>query len=231
MRLLKRTVLSFLFSHLFVPLKDINICYSDLPEPGIKPTSLLQCRWILNPWATWEAKLPMRLVKTLRFNFFTQSSFLLLQSIGIQFSSVHLLSGFQLFATPWTRPPCPSSTPRVHPNSWALSRWCHPTISSSVVPFSSCPQSFPASGFFSNEPALCIRWPSIGVSASASVLPMNTLDWFPLGWTGCISLQSKGLSRVFYNTTVQNINSSTLSFLYSPTLTSMPDHWKNHSLD
>jgi len=97
------------------------------------------------------------------------------------------------------RPPLPSPTPRAHPNSCPLSQWCHPTISSSVVPFSSCLQSFPASGSFQMSQSFARGGQSIGVSASASVLPMNTQDWFPLGWKGCISLHSKGLSRVFSN--------------------------------
>ena len=101
------------------------------------------------------------------------------------------------------RPPCPSPTPRVHTNPCPSSQWCHPTVSSSVVPFSSCPQSFPASGSFSMSQLFSSGGQSIGVSASTSVLPMNTHDWSPLGWTGWISLQSKGLSRVFSNTTVQ----------------------------
>ena len=100
------------------------------------------------------------------------------------------------------RPPCPSPTPRVYPNSCLLSRWCHPTISSSVVPFS-CPQSFPASGSFQMNQLLASGSQSIGVSASASVLPMNTQDWSSIGWIGWLSLQPKGLSRVFSNTTVQ----------------------------
>ena len=102
-----------------------------------------------------------------------------------------------------TRPPCPSSTPGAYPNSCPLSQWCHLTISSSVIPFSSCLQSFPASGFFLMSQFFASGGQSIGISASASVLPMNIQDWFPLGWTGWISLQSKGLSRVFSNTTVQ----------------------------
>ena len=102
-----------------------------------------------------------------------------------------------------TRPPCPSPTPGVRPNPRPLSRWCHPTISSSVVPFSSCPQSFPASGPFPMSQLFAWGGQSIGVSASTSVLPMNTQDWSPLGRTGWISLQSKGFSRVFSNTTVQ----------------------------
>ena len=101
------------------------------------------------------------------------------------------------------RPPCPSPTPEVYLNSCPLSRWCHPTISSSVVPFSSCPQSFPASGSFPMSQLFTWGGQSIGVSALASVLPVNTQDWSALGWNGCISLQSKGLSRVFSNTTVQ----------------------------
>ena len=102
-----------------------------------------------------------------------------------------------------TRPPCPSQTLRVHPNPCPLSQWCHPTISSSVVPFSFCPQSFPASGCFQMSQLFASGGQSIGVSASASVLPMNVQDWFPLGWTAWLSLLSKGLSRVFSNTTVQ----------------------------
>ena len=98
---------------------------------------------------------------------------------------------------------CPSPTPGAHPNSCPLSQWCHPTISSSVVPFSSCTQSFPASGSFQMSQLLVSSGQSIGVSASTSDLPMNTQDWSPLGWTSWISLQSKGLSRVFSNTKVQ----------------------------
>ena len=101
------------------------------------------------------------------------------------------------------RPPCPSSTPGVYPNPCPLSRRCHPTISSSVVPFSSCPQSFLASGSFQMSQLFTSGGQSIRVSASTSVLPMNTQYWSPLGWTGWISVQSKGLSRVFSNTTVQ----------------------------
>ena len=100
------------------------------------------------------------------------------------------------------RPPCPSPAPGVYPNPCPSSRWCHPAISSSIVPFSSCPQSFPASGSFPMSQLFTSGGQSIGVSASTSVLPMNTQDW-SLGWTDWICLQSKGLSRVFSNTTVQ----------------------------
>ena len=102
-----------------------------------------------------------------------------------------------------TRLPYPSLSPRVCSNSCPWSHWCHPTISFSVTTFSPCLQSFPTQGGFSNESALSIRWPNIGVSASVSVLPMNIQGWFPLGCTGLISLQSQGLSRVFSSTTVQ----------------------------
>ena len=112
----------------------------------------------------------------------------------------------------------------------SLEWWCHPTTSYSVVPFPRL-QSFPASGSFQMNQFFAPGGQSIGASASASVLPMNIQDWFPLGLTGCISLQSKGLSRVFSNTKVQSINSSALSFLYSPTFTSIYDYWKNHSFD
>ena len=101
------------------------------------------------------------------------------------------------------RPPCPSPTPGVYPNSCPSSLWCHSAISSSVIPFSFCPQSLPASESFSRSQLFTWGCQSTGVSASASVLPVNTQDWSPLGWTGWISLQSKGLSRGFSNTTVQ----------------------------
>ena len=148
--------------------------------------------------------------------------------------SVQSLSHVQLFVTPWTAEWQTSlfiTNSRDYPNSCPLSRWCHPTISSSVIPFSSCPQSFPASGSFQMSQLFTSGGQSIGASALASVLPMNIQDWFPLGWTSWNSLQSKGLSRVFSNTTVQSINYSALSFLYTPTLTSIHDYWKNHSFD
>ena len=123
-----------------------------------------------------------------------------------QFSSVQLLSRVRLFVTPWiaTRQASLSITnSQSYSDSCPSSQWCHPTISSSVVPFSSCPQSLPASESFPMSQLFAWGGQSIGVSASASVLPMNTQDWPPLGWTAWISLQSKGLSRVFFNTTVQ----------------------------
>ena len=120
-------------------------------------------------------------------------------------SMVQLLSHVQLFVTPWTaaRPPYPSPTPGVYLNSCPLSWWCHPTISSSAAPFSFCLQSFPPARSFPMSQLFTSGGQSIGVSASTSVLPVNIQDWSPLGWTGWISLPSKGLSRVFSNTTVQ----------------------------
>ena len=122
---------------------------------------------------------------------------------SVQFSRSVMSDSLPPHEPQHTRPPCPSPTPGVHPNPCPLSRWCHLTISSSVVPFSSCPKSFPASGSFQMSQLFASGGQSIGVWASTSVLPMNTQDWSHLGWTGWISLQSKGLSRVFSNT-VQN---------------------------
>ena len=192
---------------------------------------------------------------------------------SVQFSRSVMSDSLRPHGPQQTRPPCPSPTPRVYSNSCPLSWWCHPTISSSVIPISSCLQSFPASGSFPMSQFFASGDQSIGVSASASVLPMNIQDWFPLGLTGWISLQSKGLSRVFSNTTVQKHQfsdaqlslptpvflpgesqgpgslaglpsmgshrvrhdwsdcSSSSSFLYSPTLTSIHDYWKNYSFD
>ena len=124
-------------------------------------------------------------------------------SDSVQFSSSVMSNSLRPHELHHARPPCPSPTPGVHPNSCPSSRWCHPAISSSVVPFSSCPQSLPASGSFPMSQLFAWGSQSIGVSASTSVLPMNTQDWSPLGWTTWISLQSKRLTRVFSNTTVQ----------------------------
>ena len=123
---------------------------------------------------------------------------------SVQFSRSVISDSLRPYGLQHARPPCPSPTPGVYSESCPLSRWCHPTISSSVVPFSSCPQSFPASGSFPMSQLFASGGQNIRVSASTSVLPMNTQDWSPLGWTGWISLQSKGFSRVFSNTTVQN---------------------------
>ena len=150
------------------------------------------------------------------------------------FSTVHSLSHVWLFATPWT---AACQVFMSITNSWNLFKLmsiesvmpsnhlilCHPFLLQ--------PSALPSIRVFSNESVLCIRWPGIGVSSTESVLPMNIQDWFPLGWNGCISLQPKWLSRFFFNTTVQKDQYSVFSFLYSPTLTSIHDYWKNHSFD
>ena len=125
------------------------------------------------------------------------------QKVSVQFTCSVMSNSLWPHEPQHARPPCPSPTPGVYPNSCSLSQWCHPTISSSVVPFSSYPQSFPASGSFQMGQLFTSGGQNIGVSASTSVLSMNTQDWSPLRWTGWIFLQSKGLSRVFSNTTVQ----------------------------
>ena len=130
-------------------------------------------------------------------------SILWVRPLSVQFNRSVLSDSLQSHGLQHARPPCPSPTPRVYSNSCPLNWWCHSTISSSVLPFSSCLQSFPASGSFPMSQFFTSGGQSVGVSASASVLPMNSQGWFPLGWTGWISLQSKKLSRVFSNTTVQ----------------------------
>ena len=147
---------------------------------------------------------------------------------SVQSSSSVVSDSLRPHESQHTRPPCPSPSPEVHSDSRPSSPWCHPAISSSVILFSSCPQSFQASESFSMSQLFA--WG--GVSAWASFLPKKSQGWSPSEWTGWICLQSKGLSRVFSNTTVQkNINSLALSVLQSPTLTSIHDHRKNHSLD
>ena len=135
--------------------------------------------------------------------FLSLQNFLIGYYHSVQFSRSVVFDSLWPHELQHTKPPCPLPAPGVYPNSCALSRWCHPAISSSVVFFSSCPQSLPASGSFPMSQLFAWGGQSIRVSASASILPMNTQDWSPLGWTGWISLQSKGLSRVFSNTTVQ----------------------------
>ena len=152
------------------------------------------------------------------------------QFSSVQFSHSVVSNSLQPHESQLARPPCPSPTPGVHSNSRPSSRWCHPAISSSVVPFSSCPQSLPASEYFPMSQLFTWSGQSTGVSALASFLPKKSQDW-SLQWTGWISLQSKGLSRSAPTPQFKSINSSALSFLHSPTLTSIHDYWKNHSLD
>ena len=155
---------------------------------------------------------------------------------SVQFSSVqfsHSVMSNSLWPHEWqhARPSYPSPNPGVYSNSCPSSRWCKLVISSSVIPFSSCPQSLPASGSFPMSQHFAWGGQSIGVSVSASVLPKNTQDWSPLERTGWISLQSGDSQESSPTPQFKSINSSALSFLYSPTLTSIPDHWKNYSLD
>ena len=133
----------------------------------------------------------------------------------VQFSRSVMSDSLRPHELQHARPPCPSPTPGVHPNQCPLSRWCHPAISSSVIPFSYCPQSFPASGSFQMNQLFASGGQSIGVSASTSVLPKNTQDWSPLGWTGWISLQSKGLSKVSCTTIKKHQFFSTQTSLWS----------------
>ena len=148
-------------------------------------------------------------------------------ALAIEFSRSVVSDSLRPHELQHARPPCPSPIPGVHSNSRPVSQWCHPAISSSVVPF--CPQSLPASGSFPMSQLFTWGGQSIGISALASFLPMNIQDCSPLGWTGWISLQSKGLSRVFSNTTVQN--HQFLAFFTGQLSTSIHDHWRNYSLD
>ena len=148
-----------------------------------------------------------------------------------QFSRSVVSDSLRLNELQHTRPPCPSPTPRVHSNSCPSSQWCHPAISSSVVPFYSCPQSLPASESFPMSQLFAWGGQSTGLSALASSLPKNTQGWSPVEWTGWISLQSRGLSRVFPSTTVQKhqlfgaqLSSQSNSHIHH-------DHWENHSPD
>ena len=163
--------------------------------------------------------------------FFKIKNFLLKYSwfiSSVQFSRSVVSDSLQPHEPQHARPPCP--TPRVYPNPCPLSWWCHPAISSSVLPFSSCPQSFPASGSFQMSQLFASGGQSIGVSESTSVLPMNNQDW-SLGWTSWISFSPKDSQESSPTPQFKSINSLALSFLYSPTLTSIHDHWKNQSLD
>ena len=147
--------------------------------------------------------------------------------INLHFSRSVMSDSLRPHGLQHSRPPCPSSTPGACSNSCPLSQWCHSTISTSVVPFSFCPQSFPASGSLPMSWLFTSGGQSIGASASASVLAMNIQGWFPLGLAGLISLLTQGLSRVFSST----INFSALYLLYGTAFISIHDYWKNHSFD
>ena len=150
---------------------------------------------------------------------------------SFQFSRSVVSDSLRPHESQHARPPCPSPTPRVYSNSYSLCRWCHLAISSSVTPFSSCSKSLPESESFPMSQLSTWGGQSIGVSALAWFFPKKSQGWSPSEWTGWISLQSKGLSRVFPTPQFKSINSSVLSCLHSPTLTAIHDYWKNHSLD
>ena len=153
----------------------------------------------------------------------------MLNSYSVQFSSVQSLSRVRPFATPWIAgcQPSPSITnPGAHPHSCPLSQWCHPTIWSSVIPFSSCPQSFPASGSFQMSQLSASGGQSIEASAS-----VNIQDWSSLGWTGWISCGPRDTRESSPTPQLKSINSLVLSFLHNPILTSIHDYWENHRLD
>ena len=151
---------------------------------------------------------------------------------SVQISHAVMSDSLQPHGLQHARLPCPSPTPGVYSNSCPLSQWCHPTISSSVIPFFSHLQSFPASGSFQMSQFFASDGQSIGVSASASVLPMTVQDWFPLELTGWISLQSKNSKSLLqHHSSKASIFQCSAFFFYSPTLTSIHDYWKNHSFD
>ena len=185
----------------------VNPSSSCLPStfPKFFPSSSLYIKWMASFFILYS-KLVILISPCWFYLWSTQIRCLLSSHWcfnSFQFSCSVVYDSLQPHELQHTRPPCPPPTPRVYPNSCPLSQWYHPTVSSSVVPFFSCLQSFPASRSFQMSQLFTSNGWNIGVSASTSVLPVNTQDWFPLGWTGWISLQSKGLSRVFSNTTVQ----------------------------
>ena len=145
---------------------------------------------------------------------------------SVQFSHSVVSDSLRPHESQHAKPPCPSPTPGVHSDSRPSSQWCHPAISSSVVPFSSCPQSLPASESFPMSPTLRMRWPKDWSFSFRMFLPKNTQGWSPSEWTGWISLQSKGLSRIFSNTRVQKHQYFGAQHLHSPTFTSINDHKK-----
>ena len=150
---------------------------------------------------------------------------------SVQFSRSVVSDSLRPHESQHTRPPCSSPSPGIHSDSRPSSPWCHPAISSSVVPFSSCPRSLPASESFPMNQLSTWGGQSTGASALASFLPKKSQGWSPSEWTGWISLQSRDSQESSPTPQFKSINSSLLSLLHSPTLTSIHDYWKNHSLD
>ena len=180
----------------------------------------------------WEKKL-INIQVNLNKNWYYKIAIILRANFGVlhQFSHSAMSDSLWPYGLQHVRPSCPSPTPGVYSNSCPSSRWCHPAISSSVVPFSSHLWSFPASGTFQMSQLFTSGGQSIGVSASTSVLPIKTQDWFPYGWTGGSLCSSRDSQESSPTPQYKSINSSALSFLYSPTLTSIHDYWKQKSLD
>ena len=174
----------------------------------------------------WDISLP-----PMPYSHLVYSRSIELKASSVQFSHSIMSDTLWPHGLQHTKLPCPSPTPRACSNSCPSSQWCHPTIPFSVVPFSSCLQSFPASRSFPMSQFFASGGQSIGVSATASVLPMNIQDSFPLGLTDLISLHTKDSQESSPTPQFKSINSLVLSFLYSPTLTSIHDYWRNHSLD
>ena len=156
--------------------------------------------------------------------------------VSVQFSSSVVSDSLRPHEPQHARPPCPAPTPRIHPNPSPLSQWCHPTISSSVIPFSPCPQSFPASGSFQMSQLIATLWPLQVAKVLEFQLQHQPFQWTPSTdflYNGLVGSPCSPRDSQESSPTPQfkSINSSVLSFLYSPTLTSVHDHWKNHSLD
>ena len=178
----------------------LRVCNFHSQQKGLKWSTWVQSQKQLNDLGLF----PRQTTRPFRYNLNQiLYDYRVVQFSSVQFTRSVMSDSLRHHESQHTRSSCPSPTSRVHSNSCPLSRWCHPAISSSVIPFSSCPQSLPASESFPMSQLFASGGQSTGVSALASVLPMNTQDWSPLEWTSWISLQSKGLSRVFSNTTVQ----------------------------
>ena len=160
-----------------------------------------------------------------------RQSFFFVSLKKLHFSHSVMFESLQPHGLQHARCPCPSPTPGACSNSCPSSLWCYPTISSSVISFSSCPQSFPASGSFPMSQLFPSRGQNIGVLASVSVPPVNIQGWFPLGWTGWISCSPRDSQESSPKPQFKSISSLTLSFLYGLTLTSIHDYWKSHSFD
>ena len=180
---------------------------------------------------SFESLTKNTLIKSSEPSIYFGGRFLTMHFSSVQFSHSVVSDSLQPHESQHARPPCPTPTPGVHSDSHPSSQWCHPAISSSVIPFSSCPQSLPASESFPMSQHFALGGQSTGVSALASFLPKKSQGWSPSEWTGWISLQPRDSQESSPTPQFKSINSLALSLLHSPTLTSIHDHRKNHSLD